>query len=96
MSTTFEKLLGRTLGIGVSVSTTLLALGLLLSIVAPTWPADRLLDAGLVLLMATPMARVLLSCVEYARERDWFFAVNALGVLVVLAVTVWTAWRQSS
>jgi uncharacterized membrane protein len=90
----FELLLGRTLGIGVLVSTVLLALGLLLSLVMPGAPANWLLDAGLVLLMATPMARVLLSCAEYVRERDWFFAVNAFGVLVVLAITVWTAWRQ--
>jgi uncharacterized membrane protein len=90
----FELLLGRTLGIGVLVSTVLLALGLLLSLVMPGAPANRLLDAGLVLLMATPMARVLLSCAEYVRERDWFFAVNAFGVLVVLAITVWTAWKQ--
>lgn len=93
-STTFEKLLGRTLGIGVTVSTSLLAIGLMLSLVTPGRSADLLLDAGLLLLMATPMARVLLSCAEYVRERDWFFAVNALGVLVVLAVTVWTAWQQ--
>jgi uncharacterized membrane protein len=91
---TFELLLGRTLGIGVLVSTVLLALGLVLSLVSPGALASRLLDAGLLLLMATPMARVLLSCAEYVRERDWFFAVNAFGVLVVLAVTVWTAWTQ--
>jgi hypothetical protein len=43
--------------------------------------------------MGTPMARVLISCAEYVRERDWFFAFNAFGVLVVLAVTIWHAWR---
>ena len=53
-----------------------------------------LLDAGLLLLMATPMARVLISCAEYVRERDWFFAVNAFGVLVVLGITIWEAWRR--
>lgn len=90
----FELLIGRTLGIGVLLSTALLALGLLLSLVMPGVAAQRLLDAGLLLLMATPMARVLLSCAEYVRERDWFFAVNAFGVLVVLAVTLWTAWKQ--
>lgn len=90
----FERLLGRTLGVGVALSTALLAIGLTLSLVLPGRHADVLLDAGLLLLMATPMTRVLLSCAEYVRERDWFFAVNALGVLVVLAVTVWTAWRQ--
>ena len=93
-ATEFERLLGRTLWVGVVVSTTLLAVGLALSMTMPGPIADWLLDAGLVLLMATPMARVLLSCVEYARERDWFFATAAFGVVVVLALTVWTAWHQ--
>lgn len=94
MKSTFELVLGRTLGIGVFISTVLLAIGLVLSLLTPGRPADILLNAGLLVLMGTPMTRVLLSCIEYVRERDWFFAVNALGVLVVLAVTVWTAWRQ--
>ena len=92
-TTAFELLLGRTLAVGVFTSTALLALGLLLSLVSPGPPADVLLNAGLLLLMATPMARVLISCAEYVRQRDWFFAVNAFGVLVVLAVTIWHAWR---
>lgn len=94
MTTTFETLLGRTLGIGVFVSTTVLAIGLVLSLAMPGRPADVLLDAGLLLLMATPMARVLISCAQYVRERDWFFAVNAFGVLVVLGITIWEAWRR--
>lgn len=94
MKTDVERLLGRTLAVGVFSSTALLALGLTLSLMMPGRPADLLLDAGLLLLMATPMTRVLISCIEYVRERDWFFAVNAFGVLVVLAVTVWTAWRS--
>ena len=93
MSTSFERALGRTLGIGVIVSTALLAAGLLLALARPGPLAERLLQAGLLVLMGTPMARVLLSCVEYVRQRDWFFAVNAFGVLVVLAVTIWQAWR---
>ena len=94
MKTGFEVVLGRTLGAGVVISTALLAVGLALSMLMPGRTADPLLNAGLLVLMGTPMTRVLLSCIEYVRERDWFFAVNALGVLVVLAVTVWTAWSQ--
>lgn len=93
-TTAFEVLLGRTLGVGVFTSTALLSLGLLLSLVTPGVSAELLLNGGLLLLMATPMARVLLSCVEYIRERDWFFAINAFGVLVVLGITIWQAWRQ--
>ena len=91
MTVGFERMLGRTLGIGVAVSTALLATGLLASYASPGPTADLLLQAGLLVLMGTPMARVLLSCVEYVRERDWFFAVSALAVLVVLALTIWHA-----
>ena len=55
--------------------------------------ASTLLQAGLLVLMGTPMARVLLSCLEYVRQRDWFFAVSGLAVLVVLGITVWQATR---
>ncbi|MGV3517864.1 DUF1634 domain-containing protein [Luteitalea sp.] len=90
----FEILLGRTLGIGVTIATALLAVGLVLALAAPGPAANLLLQIGLLVLMGTPMARVLLTCVEYVRERDWFFALNAAGVLVVLGITIWQAWRS--
>ena len=90
----FEILLGRTLGIGVTIATALLAVGLVLALAAPGPAANLLLQIGLLVLMGTPMARVLLTCVEYVRERDWFFALNAVGVLVVLGITIWQAWRS--
>ena len=91
--TGFETLLGRTLRLGVAFSTTLLAAGLILALTSPGPLADLLLQGGLVVLMGTPMARVLISCAEYVRQRDWFFAVNAFGVVIVLAITIWHAWR---
>jgi uncharacterized membrane protein len=92
--THFETLLGRTLRVGVTVSTVLLAIGLVLALAWPGPAADVLLQCGLLVLMGTPMARVLLTCVEYVRERDWFFAFNAFGVVIVLAFTIWHAWRR--
>lgn len=89
-----ERALGRTLGIGVSLATALLAVGVVMSIAMPGPAAEMVLQAGLIVLMGTPMARVVLTFVEYARERDWFFALNAFGVLVVLATTIWQSWRR--
>jgi uncharacterized membrane protein len=94
VSTPFERVLGHTLGIGVASATALLAAGLLLSLLHPSGLSAVLLQAGLLVLMGTPIARVLLSCVEYVRQRDWFFAANAFGVLVVLGITIWQAWRS--
>ena len=39
---------------------------------------------GLVILMATPVARVVVSVVEYALGRDWLFVTLTSGVLVIL------------
>lgn len=93
MTTPFERALGRTLGIGVASATMLLGAGLALSLLSPGPAADFLLQAGLIVLMGTPIARVLLSCAEYIRQRDWFFAISAAAVLAVLGATIWQAMR---
>jgi uncharacterized membrane protein len=81
--------LGRVLLTGVLSSASLLAAGLVLWL-AGTAPAlgTWLLTAGLFLLMATPMVRVIVSLAEYVRMRDWFFATTTVAVLLVLAATV--------
>lgn len=84
-----EQRLGRVLNAGGVVSTVLLAAGLVSFFVQPTHPVtDWLLHGGLVLLMATPVARVLVSTVGYLLDRDWFFATLALMVLSVLVAGV--------
>lgn len=81
----------RALGLGVALSASLLVLGLILwSQSAEPW-ATRALEAGLLVLMATPATRVALSLVEYAQDRDWFFVATTLAVLVVLAAGVVSA-----
>jgi uncharacterized membrane protein len=89
-----EVHVGRLFVAGVSVSSALLAAGLALFLLAPDAPAaSKLLNAGLLVLMATPMLRVLLSVVEYVRMGDWFFASTTLAVIAELSVTVWSALR---
>ena len=91
----FERHLGRLLIAGVIVSAIALACGLIFYYFAPdNLFASRLLTVGLVLLMATPMLRVVVSIVEYVRMREWFFVVTTLAVLVELAVTVIYALRR--
>jgi uncharacterized membrane protein len=58
-------------------------------LLVPNSPAaPLLLTAGLVILMATPLLRVLVSIVEYIRLGDWFFVTTTLVVLVELSVTM--------
>lgn len=90
-----EVHLGRLLLAGVVSSAICLAVGLAIwLIVGQTIYSRDLLGLGLLLLMATPILRVVVSVVEYARMRDWFFVVTTLAVLIVLGVTVVYALRQ--
>ena len=66
------------LKVGLAVSTTLLVAGLLSGFDGP-------LRWGVLLLMLTPVARVLVVTVALAVERDWTFTVVSLFVLAVLA-----------
>ena len=81
--TRIEILIGRVLRGGVLVSTLCISVGLLVALIQPqgaTW----LLELGILLLIATPAARVVLSIVEYAIARDWTFLVLTSIVLVEL------------
>ena len=84
-----ETHLGRLLLTGVLCSTAALLAGLVLwALDAAPAVAARLLNAGLLILMATPLLRVVVSLVEYARMRDWFFVLTTLAVLSILCVSV--------
>ena len=89
-----EDHVGRLFTVGVAISAAILAVGLALFLATPDAPATRhLLNAGLLVLMATPMLRVLLSIVEYVRMGDWFFAGITIAVVAELSVAVLSALR---
>jgi uncharacterized membrane protein len=90
-----ERQLGRLLIGGVIVSALLLAAGLALWLRDPGGASTvRLLDAGLIALMATPILRVVVSFAEYVRRRDWFFVAMTMLVLAELTLTVAVAFRS--
>jgi uncharacterized membrane protein len=100
MSATHESLarlehhLGRLFAIGLSLSAAALVIGLTMFLFVPnaesrTW----FLNAGLVILMATPILRVVVSVIEYVKMRDWFFVVATIVVLLELSVTMIYALR---
>jgi uncharacterized membrane protein len=80
-----ERQVGRLLFGGVMSAAVCLAAGLILWMTG--YPvANRILTAGLVILMITPIARVVISLVVYVRMRDWFFVGTTIMVFVVLLV----------
>ena len=83
-----ERIIGIVLRAGVMISTTCLAVGLLLSLATGGHAiASVLLNVGIVVLLATPLARVIVSTVQYIGERDWLFATLTLVVLLELVAS---------
>ena len=95
-----ERLLGGLLLTGVRLSALCLIAGLVLTELSrATGRLDgdvphRLLNIGLVILMATPITRVLVSLVDELRSRNWFFAMITALVVVLLSATLSVAWRS--
>ena len=69
-----------------------LAIGLLFHILSSgTRITDVMLQAGLILLMATPALRILIAVADRIRRRDVEFVVVTLIVVLELTVTMWYA-----
>ena len=84
-----EQILGRLLGIGVNASSVCLAAGLLVTLAGGNQTLARaLLTVGIVVLLATPVARVGASTIGYASRRDWLFVTLTLIVFGELLATV--------
>ena len=86
---TLEATLGRVLGTGVRCSTIALAAGLVSALaVGAGRMTNALLTAGVLMLIATPVARVVISSIAYIRRRDWTFALLTLIVLAELVASI--------
>lgn len=90
-----EQRLGLLLKAGVLTSAACLAFGLIAWFAAGTTAVSTAaLTLGLMVLMATPIMRVVVSLVAYLRMRDWFFVGTTVTVFVLLAITVLVAWTK--
>ncbi len=88
-SAQLERIVGTVLRVGVIASTVCLAVGLGLSFVDATGPvASLLLSVGVLVLLATPIARVVASIAGYVAERDWLFVTLTTIVLLELMASV--------
>jgi uncharacterized membrane protein len=80
-----DRALALTLKAGAYAAFGLIITGLLLRTVTP-WSA-RITTGGLLVLLATPVLRIVVASIQFFRERDFKYALVSLGVLgiVVLA-----------
>lgn len=88
-----ELMIGEVLRFGTIASSSLFAIGLVMTLAGYRVDVARLLlEAALIVLMATPATRVVISVIEYVRERDWVFVVLTLIVLLALGGSVMAAY----
>ena len=92
-----EEKLGRVLRVGVTLSTFALAGGFVASLALGGGTIAReLLTIGILMLIATPFARVAASTILYAVRRDWTFVLLTLVVLAELVASIIAAFRGRS
>jgi uncharacterized membrane protein len=85
----FEERLGLVLRIGVHASSVCLAIGLGLAVAGISPELSRVfLTIGLVTLLGTPVARVVVSVIVYTMQRDWLFTMLTMFVLLELSASV--------
>jgi uncharacterized membrane protein len=88
-----ERRIGLVLTSGSLLSTALLALGVAVVLTAPAASAGPILiQTGLMIVMATPIVRVIVSMVGFAQAHEWKFVVMTVAVLGVLAASVIAAF----
>ena len=84
-----ERVIGRVLRAGTIAATACFAAGLLLTLSGGAATASAvLLNVGVVVLLATPVARVVVSVVGYLNARDWLFVTLTAIVLAELVASV--------
>ena len=77
-----DRVLSLTLKAGAYMAFALVAAGLLLRWAAP-W-GQKVATAGLLVLLATPVLRIVAACIQFFRERDFKYALVSLGVLSIV------------
>lgn len=83
-----EMILARLLRVGSIIAAILLALGIAAMLLTGADYAPRLITAGLIVLMATPVMRVVVAGLVFAREKDWLFVIFCLVVLCSLTAGI--------
>ncbi len=79
-----DRVLSLTLKSGAYMAFALIVAGLVLQFVA-SW-GSRVAAAGLLVLLATPVLRIIVACLQFLRERDFKYALVSFGVLTIVVL----------
>ncbi len=83
-----ERILAKVLRLGSIAAGVMLAIGIGTMLATGSALAVHLITAGLIILLLTPVLRVLVAAVVFCRERDWLYALFCLVVLGALVAGV--------
>jgi uncharacterized membrane protein len=86
--TAIELILARLLRIGSLIAATLLAVGIVGMVLGQTELAPKLISAGLIVLLGTPVMRVMAAAIVFVKQREWHFALFSLVVLCSIAAGI--------
>ena len=79
-----DRVLSLTLKFGAYTAFALIVAGLILQLAAP-WGV-RVTTAGLLVLLATPVLRIIVACIQFLREHDFKYALVSFGVLAIVVL----------
>lgn len=79
-----DRAVSWTLRMGAVGSFALIVLGLLLGAVQPEATALAVVKAGTLLLLATPVLRIVVSLFAFARKKEWKYVLISMGVLAIV------------
>jgi uncharacterized membrane protein len=79
-----DRVLSLTLKFGAYMAFALIVAGLALQFAVP-W-AMKVTKAGLLVLLATPVLRIIVACLQFLRERDFKYALVSFGVLAIVVL----------
>jgi uncharacterized membrane protein len=80
----FDRAVALVLRVGAFGCFFIMLTGLLAGLFLPGGIPQRIERAGVLLMLATPVVRVLVAGVLFLREKDWKFGAISLGVLTIL------------
>jgi|KBSMisStaDraftv2_1062788.scaffolds.fasta_scaffold00296_32 uncharacterized membrane protein len=84
----FDRAVSKVLMIGAFAGFAVMLSGVVLAMFSDSAMTRQLETVGVIVMLATPVVRVLVVCILFLREKDWHYAAVSLGVLVILLLGV--------
>ena len=84
----FDRAVAAVLRIGAFSCFFVMLTGLIVGLFAPHYVAVEIERVGVLLMLATPVVRVIVACFLFFREKDFRYGWISLGVLLILSLGV--------